>query len=73
MLYIHPVDCIDCDACMPECPVEAIFRESEVPAQWRHFITLNAERSAALSADKSAHITERQDAKEGPECSAAKR
>jgi ferredoxin len=25
MLYIHPDDCIDCEACIPECPVEAIF------------------------------------------------
>ena len=27
MLYIHPDECIDCEACVPECPVEAIFHE----------------------------------------------
>src|SRR5262249_29700640 len=34
MLYIDPNHCIDCDACIPECPVEAIFPEAEVPQQW---------------------------------------
>ena len=29
MLYIDPADCIDCEACVPECPVEAIFRRSQ--------------------------------------------
>ena len=45
MLYIDPDSCIDCEACVPECPVEAIFREDEVPAQWRDYIELNAERA----------------------------
>ena len=27
MLVIHPETCIDCDACVPECPVEAVFAE----------------------------------------------
>jgi ferredoxin len=43
MLYIDPTECIDCDACVPECPVEAIFYEDNVPAEWREFIALNAE------------------------------
>src|SRR4051794_35167111 len=43
MLYIDPVDCIDCEACVPECPVEAIFHESAVPPQWRRYVALNAE------------------------------
>ena len=30
-LFIDPEECIDCGACEPECPVEAIFEESEVP------------------------------------------
>jgi ferredoxin len=45
MLYIDPVDCIDCHACVPECPVEAIFPDRDVPADQREFITLNAEMS----------------------------
>ncbi len=43
MLYIDPVTCIDCEACMPECPVEAIFRDDKVPEQWRHYVELNAQ------------------------------
>jgi ferredoxin len=43
MLYIDPEECIDCDACRVECPVDAIFQEDNVPEQWRDFIQLNAE------------------------------
>ncbi|HZL90179.1 MAG TPA: 4Fe-4S binding protein [Pirellulaceae bacterium] len=45
MLFIDPESCVDCDACVPECPVEAIFYEDNVPPQWRDFIALNAEMS----------------------------
>src|SRR3954463_16788583 len=67
MLYIDPVDCIDCEACVPECPVEAIFAEANVPAAWVQFVELNAERAAALKASGDG-ITERQEPKEGPGC-----
>ena len=43
MLFIHPDECIDCGACEPECPVNAIFAEDEVPTQWQHFIQINAD------------------------------
>ncbi len=46
MLYIDPDECIDCDACRVECPVEAIFHEDNVPEEWRSFVQLNAEMSA---------------------------
>lgn len=42
MLYIDPEECIDCDACQAECPVDAIFFEDDVPEQWQSFIQLNA-------------------------------
>jgi ferredoxin len=42
MLYIHPEECIDCEACVPECPVEAIFHEDNVPGEWKSFVELNA-------------------------------
>ena len=42
-LYINPDECIDCGSCEPECPTNAIFEESEVPAEWERFIKLNAE------------------------------
>ena len=41
-LAIHPDECIDCGACMPECPVEAIFLDSALPWKWRKFVDLNA-------------------------------
>jgi ferredoxin len=66
MLYIDPVDCIDCEACVPECPVEAIFAEANVPSQWTHYTPLNAEKCIAIK--ETGHITEKQDPKEGPEC-----
>lgn len=40
-LTIDPIECIDCDACVSECPVEAIFPDDEVPAEWEHYIELN--------------------------------
>jgi ferredoxin len=43
MLYIHPEECIDCGACVPECPVEAIYYEGDVPEEWQDFIALNGE------------------------------
>jgi ferredoxin len=46
MLYIHPDECIDCEACVPECPVEAIYLDENVPEEWREYIELNAEKSA---------------------------
>ncbi len=46
-LVIHPDDCIDCDACVAECPVEAIFPDDEVPEKWENYIELN-ERLAEL-------------------------
>ena len=42
-LVIDPEECIDCGACEPECPVEAIFEESEIPEEWAKFIPLNYE------------------------------
>lgn len=42
-LYIDPEECIDCGACVPECPVEAIFIEDEVPEQWEEYIDINYE------------------------------
>ncbi len=43
MLYIHPGECIDCAACEPACPVEAIFYADDVPEEWGAFTVINAE------------------------------
>ena len=42
MLVIHPDECIDCGACVPACPVEAIFALDEVPDKWKSYIQENA-------------------------------
>lgn len=41
MLYIHPDECIDCDACLPECPWDAIYKEDDVPAIFKDDTALN--------------------------------
>ncbi|TAJ95211.1 MAG: ferredoxin family protein [Gammaproteobacteria bacterium] len=45
MLVIDPDECIDCTLCEPECPVEAIMSEDDVPDNFKDFIKLNAELS----------------------------
>ena len=45
-LVIDPDECIDCMLCVPECPVDAIYADDDVPADQRHFIALNAELAA---------------------------
>lgn len=44
-LVIDPDECIDCDVCVPECPVDAIFPAEDVPPDQAGFIALNAELS----------------------------
>jgi len=48
MLYIDPSACIDCGACVPECPVEAIYDEAQLPDDKQRWITVNAERTLHL-------------------------
>ena len=43
MLVIHPDECIDCALCEPECPVDAIFADDEIPEDQLPFLELNAE------------------------------
>ena len=57
MLVIDPEECIDCTLCEPECPVEAIFSEDELPEEQNQFLALNAEFSESWPV-----ITEMKDA-----------
>ena len=41
MLYIHPDECVDCGACEPVCPVEAIYYEDDLPEEWQPFAAEN--------------------------------
>jgi ferredoxin len=42
-LYIDPNVCIDCGACVPECPVEAIFMDDELPEEFKQYAQINAD------------------------------
>ncbi len=55
-LVIDPEECIDCGACVPECPTEAIFLDEDLPAQWTDYIEINARLAA-----KWPEITEQAD------------
>jgi NAD-dependent dihydropyrimidine dehydrogenase PreA subunit len=43
MMFINPDECIDCGVCEPECPVTAIYPETDIPEQFKHFIRINRE------------------------------
>ena len=45
-LVIDPDECIDCGACVPECPVEAIFDAESVPEEWAEYIEINKKLAA---------------------------
>ena len=62
-LYINPETCIDCNACVPECPVEAIYPDYDVPEKWASYTDENAEE-----AGKYPVIVEEKGALKGPKC-----
>ncbi len=41
-LYIHPDECVDCGACEPVCPTEAIFYEDDLPEEFAEWTDINA-------------------------------
>lgn len=47
-LVIHPEECIDCQACVTECPVEAIYAEADVPASFAEAAAFNASEARRL-------------------------
>ena len=56
MLVIHPDECIDCALCIPECPIDAIVPDDELPADQQDFIEINREL-----AEQGENITLRKD------------
>jgi ferredoxin len=48
-LTIDPDECIDCAVCIPECPVNAIYAEEDVPADQQHMTQLNADLAKLAS------------------------
>ena len=45
-LFIDPEECIDCDACVEACPVDAVFPEDLLPEQWADYAQKNADHYA---------------------------
>ncbi|MEB3371564.1 ferredoxin [Saccharopolyspora mangrovi] len=57
MLYIHPDECVDCGACEPVCPVEAIYFDDDVPAEWASYTQANVDFFAELGSPGGAAKT----------------
>ena len=55
-LYIHPDECIDCGACEPECPVEAIYFDADVPERYAASIESNRAFFTELLPGRSAPL-----------------
>ena len=53
MLYIDPQRCIDCGACVPACPADAIYDEGSLPNDQQRWLAINAERAPTLPVIKS--------------------
>ena len=66
----NPDECIDCTACVPVCPVEAIFAEGDLPEKWKSFVDENRVKGAS-----AANITAKKEplGKDKPECKAGAR
>ena len=60
MLYIHPDECIDCGACVPACPVEAIYPEADVPESESKWTQINID-ICTNELDSLENITEKVD------------
>jgi len=59
MLYIHPDECIDCGACEPACPVQAIYAADDLPANLTQWTEINSAKT--LAKGEVTQITESQD------------
>jgi ferredoxin len=60
-LVIHPEDCIDCTACVAECPVEAIYAEADVPAQFKVDIEFNSDQAKQIKDSGKEAILKKKD------------
>lgn len=47
-MYINPDECVDCGACEPVCPVEAVFYEDSVPSEWTDYVTADRDFFATI-------------------------
>src|SRR5581483_10004700 len=61
-VVIHPDDCIDCQACVAECPVEAIYAAPDVPSQFEADTAFNAAEAVRLKDEGREAIVKKKDA-----------
>jgi len=60
-LIIHPDECIDCKACVTECPVEAIYADADVPAEYAAGIEFNAIEAKRVKEEGKDAITQKKE------------
>jgi len=60
-LVIHPDECIDCTACVAECPVEAIYAEGDVPGDYTANIEFNSIESKKIKEAGETAILKKKD------------
>jgi NAD-dependent dihydropyrimidine dehydrogenase PreA subunit len=56
-LYIHPEECVDCGACEPVCPVDAIYYETDIPDEWSGYLAVETEVFIPLGALGGASVS----------------
>ena len=62
--YIDPDICIECEQCVLVCPVQAVFLDVDVPAEWQSYIDINADffrqnkRKQEIGVDRGTHMAE---------------
>jgi NAD-dependent dihydropyrimidine dehydrogenase PreA subunit len=66
MMYVNPNECVDCGACEPVCPMEAIFYEDDVPETWAAFVPAAQEFFTDLGAPGGASALGKQNYDSGP-------
>ena len=60
-LVIHPEDCIDCTACVAECPVEAIYAEADVPSEFQASVEFNSAEARQIKDSGKDAIVKKKD------------
>src|SRR5438105_1101437 len=60
-LVIHPDECIDCTACVSECPVEAIYAEGDLPGEYQSNIESNASEAKRIKEAGGTAILKKKD------------
>ena len=60
-LVIHPEECIDCTACVAECPVEAIYADQALPAEYTESVEFNSTESLKIKAAGQSAIVARKE------------